>query len=465
MKMKSSHANERGVALVLVLSFLVIISALAIAFFSSVTTELRSAKNFQSGVSTHQLQDSVVNIVEGQIRQATVTNPNDTTTLNRSWASQPGMIRTYGDGQGGASPNMLLAYKLYSSDQMTATTVGSTVAPDYIQTWDASPAVWTDLNAPILVPDPAGGSASVPRFPIIDPRAFYNSNSSGNPLVEGFKYDSNPVNVSGNTNDPGSVNGLKVATGSNDARLPMPVKWMYVLKNGQLTCPSSGTGSVASFSASAIMPTKANPIVGRVAFWTDDDTCKVNINVAAGSSWINAGGNKNADGYTQDQYAGSFWDTPRVSSYFDEGVIWAPGETVANGWPSPGYSQAGNGGQPLNNLGGLATTQMLQNEFQRYPGHPATTSLALIFAGLMTSEQLYHITPRIAYDTYVPDNPPSGSNGQNSRGGTQRLHLNPNVTGSNPSGQVPNVPLFIRYDRLYDSVDEERHVGHLSARV
>ena len=113
------YPSKSGVALVLVLGFLVIISALAVAFFASVTTELRASRNFQSNVNTRQLQDSVVNLVEGQIRQATVIDPNDPGTMNRAWASQPGLLQTFGDGKAGASSTPYKYYKLYSSNLMT----------------------------------------------------------------------------------------------------------------------------------------------------------------------------------------------------------------------------------------------------------------------------------------------------------------------------------------------------------
>ena len=96
--------------------------------------------------------------------------------------------------------------------------------------------------------------------------------------MEGFNY----------TPTASTPNGIVYSGGTNDARLPMPVRWIYVLRDGSLTTPTSGTGSKASFSAATNKPTKTNPIIGRVAFWTDDDTSKLNINVAAGSSYVTA---------------------------------------------------------------------------------------------------------------------------------------------------------------------------------
>lgn len=50
--------------------------------------------------------------------------------------------------------------------------------------------------------------------------------------------------------------------------LPLKVKWIYVRKDGtyDTAVPSGAPG--------------ANPVVGRFAFWVDDESCKVNINTA-----------------------------------------------------------------------------------------------------------------------------------------------------------------------------------------
>ena len=59
-----------------------------------------------------------------------------------------------------------------------------------------------------------------------------------------------------------SVVGVSTDTGA----VTMPVAWLYQLQDGTLGPASSGTA--------------ANPIVARIAFWADDDTCKININTA-----------------------------------------------------------------------------------------------------------------------------------------------------------------------------------------
>lgn len=478
--MKHSPSPVSGVALVIVLGFLVIITALAVAFFTSVTTELKASRNFAGGVTTRQLADSAVQIVMGQIADATTRGLTSGGLGTEAWASQPGMIRVF--NQAGA-PDAY--YLLYSYDDMVKT--GSTLtgsngfwdpAQDLYtngKQWDTLPAVWTDLNAPVMswdyVASPGSTAANpnyswqeVPRFPIVDPRAFsdpslststpapsgaYNSAWANN-KVEGFWYDAPDNQVDGIVGPGGSS--------PNSQRLPMPVKWIYVLKDGTLTTPTSWTagsgtsGPTATFSYTGaqanMVPSQTNPIVGRMAFWTDDETCKLNLNTAAG--FIN-NPNDLPNGYTDPTtYAGSFWDTPRYYTQFDYGNPYYPGQGGPAGTPKPGG-------------GGLALCQLLQNEFQRYPGHPATTSLAPVFNNLlnqlgvqMVSNQLYGLLPR--YSTYDMTGQPGTTNG-----GTQRIIVDDSQAGARGAqtqgtdgepNSIDNRAIQPKQDRLYASVDE-----------
>ncbi len=392
--------QRRAVALVLVISFVVLLSALVVAFFSRVTTDLSSSKSYAEGVTARQLADSAIGVVMGQIREATSLE-------NVCWASQPGMIRTYRTAAGQAGPNANAFYKLYSSHDLivsgrdissfdpTLTDPTQSAVPVEVPLgtngWSVQPALFTDLNEPVEIPNPAGGSTSVKRYPIFDPSvaAIYNPGSRP-------------------TNPNWKVEGAEVALSLVDRRkndAPMPVRWIYVLKDGTLTAPTPLTGSataatgliaswgtVGASKTKTGVPTKDNPIVGRIAFWTDDDTCKVNINTAGGFLLPNdinedtatyskpdfdtANRTEKNPGY----YAGSFWDTPRVQTYFDRGK---------------------NSQNTAEYRGGLSNSQPAANEFQRYPGHPATTSLGLVFRYLLpsgtgfNSEKLYALTPRI----------------------------------------------------------------------
>lgn len=341
-------AARRGVALVVVLGMLVLVLVLVVAFLSSVSTELQSAKKYSGGADARALADSAVSLVISQIQDAT-------STPQLAWASQPGMIRTY-TGNG----TMDTAYKLYSSGTMRVggnfnpVTALSTEVPD---NWTSQPGVFTDLNRPVAV-------AGVNRYPILDPSAV--GNGPGGAALEGSS-----APIEGCFIDT-SNNAVKNSSGSGNP-VPMPVQWLYVLNSGSIVPVDPANQSIAS-------ATQDDPIVGRIAFWTDDETSKVNINTASDSA---------------------FWDRPLADSV--------------------------DGGEERR----FAESLPVQNEFQRYPGHPATTSLSVVFptfGGTGTAREiLYDVIPRI------------------SRGGSQQ------GTVTITRNSVPIVP---DNQRLFATVDE-----------
>src|SRR5688572_3713926 len=112
MNMYSSHtlnARRRGVALVIVLSMLVLMSAVLVAFMGTLSSERAAQRAAYSGFEAQQAAESAVNLVISQIRSATKNDDG-----NVGWASQPGAIRTFGGGQN-------RVYKLYSATEMQET--------------------------------------------------------------------------------------------------------------------------------------------------------------------------------------------------------------------------------------------------------------------------------------------------------------------------------------------------------
>jgi len=380
-------SRPQGVALVIVLSFLVLISAIILGFFSSVSTELTSSKAAAASATTRQLADSAVNIVMAQMVDATKGGTGNSTV---AWASQPGMIRTF-DTSGGAKD----FFKLYSSDKMTVSGSG------FAANSDEPPADWnddknldfyTDLNAPIANPE---GELV---FPIVDPSAD-GTPSPGRPddkfKVDGFALTSSPGFNTGNPES--AINN----------RAPMPVKWLYVLKDGSLKPASSPTATSVTVAGAST----ANPIVGRIGFWADDETAKVNINTAS---------------------EGTYWDVPRIYSKEDFGQ----------------YSGTSVG------TAGFSICQPVQKEFQRYPGHPATTCLSPIFGSLLPVTYPFSYTAKpggptnadsVALDPYYNIAP--------------RIGLAANGGGGGSKGGSTQVPdgtsaLLSDSDRLYASIDE-----------
>jgi uncharacterized protein (TIGR02600 family) len=296
--------SKNGSALLIVLALLVLLTVAGVGFFSRTISLRKSASGELSTATTQMMADTVVSLVQAQIDQAT-TLGNGT-----AWASQPGAIRVFNP-----SGNLERIFKLYSSTAMT-TTAPATMAGDLPASagWASEPALWVDLNAPATI---GSGADAITRFPILD--------YPGNGQIEGF-----------------GISGAPGASAGQPA--PMPVRWLYVLQDGQLVAPTSTGGSTVSISGA----TAANPIVGRLAFWSDDETCKVNINTAGGSA---LGAN------------GTFWDTPRFE---------------------------------LKDEKALALNQPGSGEYQRYPGHPATTTLSKVFPSLTTAN-LLALTPRYRF--------------------------------------------------------------------
>ena len=315
---------DRGVALLIVLAVLVLLTVLVVGFFGRATVERAAASADFEGNRNRNLADRAAAIVQAQVDAAS-------TQKNKAWASQPGMVRTF-------KPNGTLeqAFKLYSASDMVSSTVSLANATAELSDWATKPALFVDLNEPVT-------SNGTKIYPILNPNA----------TAEGFE-----IKSTGN-----------ITSASQPA--PMPVQWLYVLQDGQTVAPT-GSGSNVTIAGA----TSSNPIIGRIAFWADDATSKLNINTAS---------------------HGFFWDLPRASTFEERNR--------------------------------MARFQPAAREYQRYPGHPATTSLWPVFHHKFPNETafanwVYDLAPRIAQG--------------GSQGGT--VYAGGNVT--------------LDTDRLYSSVDE-----------
>lgn len=347
-------ASRRGIALIMVLMVLVLITVLVVGFLSLVTTERQASSGYAEGNRSRLLSDSAINLVIGQIRQATETLNSDPANP-KTWASQPGMIRVYGSSGGAANGRTPLsaAYKLYSSDQMRVASFGASEANAEVPpaNWSTQRALYTDLNEPVEV-------LGRKHYPILEPPA------AGE--VEGYEVVSAP--------------------GSGGSDPVMPVKWLYLLRDGTVAAATVVAGSDSKVTVTGA--TAGNPVVGRLAFWTDDECSKVNINTAS---------------------EGVFWDIPRANTLTERR---------------------------------LGSNLPARNEFQRYPGHPATTSLSVVLGKYFTAG--------------------GGSTTGNTTEGTSQYglyyDLAPRVaTGGSLDGtRTPTGAMVITkdQDRLYATVDE-----------
>lgn len=305
----SKRRRRRAVALVTVLSVLSLTLILITAMLSATRVEHKSTVAQVEGDKARMNADSVINLVIGQIQS--VARQDAATTGREIWTSQPGMVRQYEE-----DGTLLRGAKLYSDSKMVATTETEVINDIPPADWDKRTAQYVDLNEPVVranLRDPSAG----PRvyFPVIDPRA-YSTNPSRS--VEAFSYSQYANGTSGQ-----AISGVVLPTGNDDSqqRLPMPVEWLYLLKDGTLGALDAEGRFVAAGNVKA---TRDNPMVSRVAFWTDDESAKININTAG---------------------EGTYWSTPRL--YHDRDGDWA-------------------------------RFQPMGFEYQRYPGHPATVCMSTV---------------------------------------------------------------------------------------
>ncbi|WP_395751895.1 Verru_Chthon cassette protein A [Prosthecobacter sp.] len=360
----SARKRRKAMALVMVITVVALMSILMVAIFSVTRMEYKSTQAFIAGKTAKQLGDIGTAIVQAQIENG--QNTSTSATARTTHATQPGMVRVYN-----ANGSFNAAYKLYSSSNMKVTGSESSLYSDQHvppSTWTTMTARYVDLNEPVIRPGLTAGTFAV-YFPILDPRAAWNygsggqgsTNLVGSTQVEGFSYTKTAATVGAGGGQDYSTSVVTPTDTSNpdNLRLPMPVEWLYILEDGTVGALDASNKFISSG------PTQAsadNPIVGRIAFWTDDESCKVNINTAAEPTFMTS------------------------PFYFHErDMKWAHFPAVTG-------------------------------EYQRYPGHPATVALSSVlapnymldpllpsqdgFSGFMEvvnlKENIYKIAPKIS---------------------------------------------------------------------
>lgn len=379
MKIQFHSHRERAVALIIVLAMLVLLSGLVVSFMTTVGNERAASIVNNNELTSRQIADSTVNMVISQIREATSQSGKDV-SVPSTWASQPGAIRTLSGSVGPLKPintgaggvkqwtyqtgNNDFIFKLYSAEKMKipALEISGNAwdkkEVEIIEKWDRtlpdatreetrSLFGYVDLNEPIVTPMPSlltGGDPRIvePRYPIIDPRAKYLINEDRNATADPGIVDGFDIKTTGSTGMFEDAN-LKFITKDRTGKrggtqkvpyLPMPVKWLYVMRDGTMAAAEDANGGKIPGA------TEDNPIIGRTGFWTDDDTSRLNINTAS---------------------EGTFWDTPTASSEQESGNVESSG--VLSSPQSPRTLA-------------LGASQPVRGEYQRYPGHPATTCLS-----------------------------------------------------------------------------------------
>ena len=425
----SDARRHKGLALIIVLSMLALATIIILAFLSVADTEHKGTLTYSASQNSRRLADTAVNLVISQIRAA--SEPEAGSLIRYIHATQPGAVRKYSpDGA------FYAGYKLFSDSDMIYRP-GATADPglnsnlneqkfvaqsEPAGNWNTgnNTSVYVDLNEPVVkgvVSNISGavGNAEV-YFPVLDPRAAFDMDpQAGTPQpAEGFFYETTTA-LNGNNigaqgaagSTPAIVKPQGASSSPDNLRLAMPVKWLYMLKDGTL---SPLTDNLRFPTGGNSNPNETNPIVGRIAFWADDESCKVNINTASEPTFMG-----------------------QPTYYHERDHRWAD------------YPPA---------LG----------EYQRFPGHPATVALSSVLfpnsygdplrsmdfygqaAGsaaerrvLSIKNLIYNLAPRIA--------------GGGSNAGTSIFQADDYNRG--PNGIINSVDLSASSgERLYASVDE-----------
>jgi uncharacterized protein (TIGR02600 family) len=343
----SVFLRKRGIALILVVSVLALLTILMLAMFTATDNEFKSTQGYVASQDAKRMGDIATNIVAAQLRAASVPDPNSTTRYIT--ATQPGCVRSYNTDGSFAG-----AFKLYSSTTMQIKGAGNEIKMDK----DVPPVDWdkpnnieryVDLNEPIIRAAVNGTSMGTEiYFPIVDPTGYKqdtsatglgsgqsvnleaSSSTKGQISLEGFSYSTTAPTAGGSGGGGQAIDGIVMPSTSPNAnslaqRLPMPVEWLYILQDGTMgtLAPNTNVFQPAGGGGNS-MPTSSNPIVGRIAFWADDESCKVNINTAA---------------------EGTFWATPRFYHEREHQFVDKP---------------------------------PVAKEYQRFPGHPATVAMSSV---------------------------------------------------------------------------------------
>jgi hypothetical protein len=240
--------SNQGIALITTLAVISLVTVIVVALLIIGKQGVLEGKAELDGCIAELMVDNTVEIVKARLHYATSQKMEN--GLPRLWVSQPGAITQFSqDGKPAA------IHKLYSSNQSVINTASipsptQIAATDMPVGWADQPDHFVDLNAP-------QGSPSGVIYPILDPALLGDSSQAG---VEGFSSTALP------------------------GEMPMPVRWLYVLQDGTL-----GTLDVNDYfvplDPALVGRERTQPIMARIAYWVDDETCKINLNTAGEAAY------------------------------------------------------------------------------------------------------------------------------------------------------------------------------------
>lgn len=215
--MKKANPQPSGIALLVTLAFVVMISIIIVGFAVSMRTDRPAAKSHLEKSRARFLAQRGADEVLATLRK-------NTEDPERNWISQPGQLVA------GAAAD------------------------------DPSTPIDDRKVLAAVVPLSSGLSAATPADPV------YQAPNLNVPTLR----DPGTCLITDRLTDPANPNSPKIK---------MPVKWIYVRKDG--------TTDTNELPPSLNTSNSTNPIVGRYAYWADDESSKVNYNLAWGRGTTN----------------------------------------------------------------------------------------------------------------------------------------------------------------------------------
>ncbi len=239
--------RDRGVALVITLFFIVIITILIIGLLDSSRVERAAAGSHYDRMRAGTIAHEGIEIATATLHRETADPPrksgetdDDYNKRKRNWISQPGVLIVPNDPNP-TNPNDPNADQKQLKREIPLST--GAPSPDFLAKTNLDPVFRpTNLNIRTLV------EQTPPTYLITDRRE-------------------------------------KNATTDSDEPFEMYLRWVYVRQDGSYELPSptkpiDGTNLPIEQPDLTSKASKANPIVARFAYWVDDESSKVNCNLA-----------------------------------------------------------------------------------------------------------------------------------------------------------------------------------------
>ncbi|EDY21715.1 hypothetical protein CfE428DRAFT_0960 [Chthoniobacter flavus Ellin428] len=217
----SPRARDTGVALIITLFFLVLVSVVVVGFLSTVRVDRVAAGSHFERMRAQTLAGEGIERVKSVLQQNICDPPVDpsvSTSIPRNWVSSPGMLVVPTTKLIGATNRTRLTTNIPLSSGAAVDSAGNPLYSTNDLVFRAP-----DLNTELLVDQ------------------------------------SPPTHLLNDQIDP-----------KTNAAVKMQVAWIYVRKDGTY---DTDTGSLNTTNTT-------NPIVGRFAYWADDESSKVNYNLA-----------------------------------------------------------------------------------------------------------------------------------------------------------------------------------------